>query len=192
MEHYFEPLENDVTLSLVDYSNPTITPDMEKSAASNQINSYAFGGTDLFSLCQHIYQNKAVLLLIKVDNGYWGTTTPTFTTPTYGHFVVAYGYTPNSIKIICSADRDFPLKEIGKQYINSSFIREAGTAIDLPPQEVQKIIDTSTNVASQIVAAPIPTPIPMTSAWDRSTFRHGAQSPRNSGLTFTPTTETSP
>ena len=152
----FEPLENDVTLSLPVYSDKTVvTPDMDSAAAENKILSYAFGTTDFDSLRQHIAQYKAILLLIKCDDGFFGTTTPTFTTPKYGHFVVAYDYTPTSIKIIDSTEREFPLKEIGKQYITSDFIKESGTAIDLPPQEVQKIIDTSTNVASQIVNAPI-------------------------------------
>lgn len=136
----YEPLENDVTLPLATYSElSAITPDMAANAAPKKIQSYAFGNTDFQSLCQYIFQNGAVLLLIKCDDGFWGTSTPTFTTPLYGHFVAADGYDAEHIRVIDSADPNpqFAVKMIGKQYITSAFIIESGTAIDIPPSVKQ-------------------------------------------------------
>ena len=150
----FEPLENDVTLPIETYSAPTaLMADMTANAKPKVIQSYAFGATDFRSLCQHIYQNKAVLLLIKCDNGFWGTATPTFTTPMYGHFVTAFGYDENSIHIIDSADPQIGIKEINEQYITPTFIIESGTALDIP---VAALIEQSQAVAQQIIASSIP------------------------------------
>src|ERR1039458_9851058 len=118
----FEPLENDVTLPLTTYSDPSVvTPDMVTNASAKKIGSYGFGNTDFESLCQAIYQNKAILLLIKCDNGFWGTSTPTFTTPEYGHFITGYGFDSDYIYIVDSADPNdaFAFKKIAKQYVNS-------------------------------------------------------------------------
>jgi hypothetical protein len=131
----FEPLENDVTLPIETYSEASaVTPDLVANAAPKKISSYAFGGTDFQSLCQAIYQNTAVLLLIKCDNGFWGTTTPTFTTATYGHFICAYGYDENNIYAIDSADPSDAdaFKIINREYITSTFFFESGTAVDIP------------------------------------------------------------
>jgi hypothetical protein len=155
----FEPLENDILLPATVYADPSvITPDMTANASAKKISSYAFPNTDFESLCQAIYQNKAVLLLIKCDENFWGTNTPTFTTPKYGHFVVAYGYSSDGIYVVDSADPNdaFAFKKIAKQYINSKFILEAGTAIDLPPAQVQALIKQSASVAQQVVASNIP------------------------------------
>lgn len=132
----FEPLENDVTLPLAAYTDPSaITPEMTANAWPKAIQSYAFAGTDFESLCQAIYQNKAVLLLIKCDDAWWTSTTPTFTTPKYGHFVCADGYSPEGIRVIDSADPNDAqaVKTILKEYITPQFFFEAGTAVDLPP-----------------------------------------------------------
>jgi hypothetical protein len=132
----FEPLEDDVTLAMNVYCDPSVvTPAIDANAAQSLISSYAFGNTNFQSLCQAIYQNNAVILLIKCDDGFWGTSTPTFTTPTYGHFVVAYGYDAEGIYVIDSAEpnNEFALKHILTQYITPQFFFEAGSAIDLPP-----------------------------------------------------------
>lgn len=153
----YEPLENDVTLPIATYSDKSvITPAMDADAANQKITSYAFGNTDFNSLCQHIYQNKAVLLLIKCDGGFWQTTTPTFTQPLYGHFIVAYGYDTEYIYAVDSADPSDinAFKEIAKQYITPTFIIESGTALDIPPALVQQ----SVSVAQAIVASPDLTP----------------------------------
>jgi hypothetical protein len=153
----YEPLENDVTLPLTTYSSiAAITPEMDTDAAGQKISSYAFADTDFDSLCQAIYQNKAVLLLIKCDDGFWGSDTPTFTTPKYGHFVVANGCDETKIRIIDSADKDFPIKYILKQYITPTFIIEAGTAIDISPTQVQQLIDAAKTVTSEVQSSIIP------------------------------------
>jgi hypothetical protein len=132
----FEPLENDVTLPLPAYSEVSaVTPDMTANAKPKAIQSYAFGNTDFESICQTIYQNGAALLLVKCDDGFWGTSAPTFTTPEYGHFVCADGYDENNIRVIDSADPNpqFAVKMIAKQYVTPQFFFESGTAVDIPP-----------------------------------------------------------
>lgn len=149
----FEPLENDVTLPIADYSSPSvITEDMNLEATNHKISSYAFGGTDFQSLCQHTYQNKAVLLLAKVDNGFWGTTTPAFTSPEDGHFFTAYGYDEDYLYIVDSADSAFPFKKIAKQYLTPQFFFESGTALDLPPAVHQALSQGQIETAQQILA----------------------------------------
>lgn len=141
----FEPLESDVTLPIGTSLEPSaITPDMDSNAGLKKIASYGFGYTDFGSLCQYIYKNRAVLLLIKCDDGFWGTAMPTFTTREYGHFIVAFGYDGNSIHIIDWADPNnaFSIKTIEKQYITPEFIFESGTAIDLPPAVKQALTST--------------------------------------------------
>lgn len=131
----FAPLENDVTLPIGEYSSKdAITPEMTANGSARAIETYAFGATDFESVRQHVYQNKAVLLLIKCDNGFWGTTTPTFTTPLYGHFVCATGFTADAIRVIDSADPNdaFAVKMIGKEYFTPQFIYESGTAMNVP------------------------------------------------------------
>jgi hypothetical protein len=151
----YEPLENDVTLPLAAYCDPSaVTPAMDANAATSVISSYAFGATDFASLCQAIYQNKAVIILIKCDDGFWGTSTPTFTTPTYGHFVVAYGYDGEGIYVVDSAEPEnqFAFKHILGQYITPAFFFEAGTAIDLPPA-VKQALTTNTPVPASVTQA---------------------------------------
>jgi hypothetical protein len=151
----YEPLENDILLPLETYCDPSVvTPDMDANAAASTINSYAFSGTDFESLCQAIYQNKAVLILIKCDDGFWGTSTPTFTTPTDGHFICAYGYDENYLYIVDSADPDnnFAFKAIAKEYVTPEFFFEAGTAIVLPPA-VKQTLTTNTPVPASVTQA---------------------------------------
>ena len=154
----FEPLENDITLPLPSYSNKAaITPEMELYAATKKIDSYAFGDTDYESLCQAIYQNGAVLLLIKCDDAFWGTATPTFTTHKYGHFVVADGYDDNGIRIIDCADPNpaYAVKTIAKKYITPKFILESGTAVELAPEVKQALTQAQPALIPQSIA---PTP----------------------------------
>jgi hypothetical protein len=148
----FEPLENDVTLPLTEYCNASlITPEIDANAAQSVISNYAFGNTDFESLCQLIYTKKAVLILLKCDSGFWGTSTPTFTAATYGHFVVAYGYDTTGIWIIDSADpsNEFAFKHIATEYITPTFIYESGTAID--PAQVQAIKSAVVTDAAAVV-----------------------------------------
>jgi hypothetical protein len=150
----YEPLENDVTLPLATYCDPTvITPAMDTDAANQKITTYAFDALTFADLQQAIYQNKAVILLIKCDDGFWGTSTPTFTQALYGHFIVAYGYDETGIWIIDSAEpnNEFALKHIATEYINPSFFFESGTAVDVPTS-VQQVIQNSAIIPTQKTA----------------------------------------
>lgn len=149
----YEPLENDVTLSLPTYCDPSVvTENMGLDATNHKIISYAFDALTFEDLQQAIYQNKAVLILIKCDEGFWGTATPTFTTPTDGHFVVADGYSADAIRVIDSADPNpaFAVKMINKQYIIPQFFYESGTALDVPLAQLQAIVSQASQVAAQI------------------------------------------
>jgi hypothetical protein len=149
----YEPLENDVFLPPSAYADPTaITPDMDASAATHKINSYAFDALTFEDMCQAIYQRKALIILAKVDNGFWGTSTPTFTSPDDGHFFVGYDFdtTTHDLFVIDSADPNdaFALKRIHANYITPQFFFETGTAIELPPAVKTALVNST--------AAPIP------------------------------------
>ena len=89
---------------------------------------------------------------------FWGTATPTFTTPTYGHFVVADGYYADGIRVIDSAEPDsqFAVKKILKAYITPEFIMESGTAVDMTAvqQTVQQVVTQASSIVTQINNAP--------------------------------------
>jgi Peptidase_C39 like family len=151
----YDPLENDVTLPLTQYCDQSVvTPAMDANAATGKISNYAFGLADFDSLCQYIFQNKAVLLLIKCDDGFWGTKTPTFTNAKYGHFIVAYGYDESGVYVIDSADPEdaHAFKFIAKQYITSEFFLESGTAVNVPPSVKQALSAQQISLAQQILA----------------------------------------
>lgn len=151
----FEPLENDVTLALPSYADPAaVTPGMDQDAGLRKIASYGFTTTDLASLKQAVFLNKAVLLLIKCDEGFWHTKTPTFTTPKWGHFICQFGYDDAGIWVIDSADPDDAnaIKHIANEYIQPQFIVEAGTAVNLPPSVVQALTAGQKAIALQILA----------------------------------------
>ncbi len=160
-ENLFDPLENDTTLPIGDYANPAaLTPDETTDASTRLIASYAFdetaGGPTYDSIADAIWQHKSVVLLIKCDSGFWGTSTPTFTNPTYGHFVDAYDWDDErgGIWALDSAEPNdaLALKFIAKQYIQPQFIREAGTTVDLPPSVHQALSAGQIDVAKQILA----------------------------------------
>ncbi|HVB33703.1 MAG TPA: hypothetical protein VNJ52_04935 [Patescibacteria group bacterium] len=141
-QNTFAPLENDTLLPLAQYLDPSVlTPAMLAESKNNLIKSYAFdetpGGPTYDSIADAVNQWKAVILLIKCDEGFWGTSTPTFTTPKYGHFILAYDWDDNTgeLLIVDSAEPDeqFALKRIAKQYIQPQFFLEAGTTVDIPP-----------------------------------------------------------
>ncbi len=133
---------NDITLPLKEYSSMKITEEMVNDAQPRIISSYAFlEDISIESLRQAIYLNKAVLLLMYVDDGFFGTTTPTFTSKKYGHFVVAVNYNQGGIFVFDSTEKDLTksIKFIANKYI--SFVREAGTAVDLNSIEVKKLTE---------------------------------------------------
>ena len=142
----FEPLENDVLLPAETYCNPSaVTPAEDADAANHKIISYGFDALTFPALQQAIYQNKAVILLIHCDSGFWGTSTPTFNTTPYTHFIVAYGYDAENIYIVDSADPNsaFAFKAIHKQYVTPQFFLESGTALDMPVAQLQQIVQSA-------------------------------------------------
>lgn len=147
----FEPLENNVALPCDanpgDYLDPNaIAPAMDTDAANHKIlPDVEYDALTYEALCQSIYQHKAVIILIKVDDGFWGTVNPTFTQPLYGHFVTCYGYDETGIWVIDSADPsdEFAFKHIATEYITPTFFFESGTAVDALPVEQEVVSDAS-------------------------------------------------
>lgn len=117
------------------YANPTITDEMIADAKNNRIkDNYAFDyAPTKEGLKYYIFQYKAVILLIHCDDGFFGTTRPTFTQKKYGHFVVAYGYNDEGIMILDSTEDnlDLSLKLIPWYALINGFIYELGTAVNL-------------------------------------------------------------
>ena len=136
----FDFVGNDVSLSLENYTNASLTPSILDNAHPRVIKSYAFiddgGSVSIQDLKQAIYQNGAVLILISLDNGFFGTKNPVFTTKKYRHFVVAANYDEDSFYIIDSTEKDFSFSV--KRMLNKdiSFVIEAGTAVDLPDEVI--------------------------------------------------------
>lgn len=136
----YSMLPNDYTITLQQYSDlGLITSEMDNNANPRVIETYAFvNDLSLEGLKNAIYQNKAVLMRIVVDEGFFRTTTPTFTQAKWGHLVCACGYDKDNILIIDSTEEEFPIKKIHKQYLR--FITEAGTAVDADTELVRKLI----------------------------------------------------
>jgi hypothetical protein len=85
------------------------------------------------------------------DNGFFGTTTPTFTEKSYGHFVVAYGYDEDGV---CVADSTEPTSSFSYKYIPRSafeggFIRQGATAVNIPNWQLIGL--TSPNAVKRFV-----------------------------------------
>jgi hypothetical protein len=151
----YEPLENDVLLPVQTYCDPSaVTPAMDADAGNNKILSYGFDALTFDALKQAIYQNKAVIVLIKMDNGFFGTINPTFTTPTNGHFVCAYAYDETGIWVVDSADpeNEFAFKHIATEYITPEFFFESGAA--LLPAALAPIVQEAAAIVPEIESAP--------------------------------------
>lgn len=131
-------LPDAIALPLADYSSPSaITQAMDDDAQPSVGGAYAFGATDEQSIKRAIYQSGCAILLLKVDEGFWGTDTPTFSTGKWGHFVVADGFAKNYIRVYDSADPNpsYRVKNINTKYLN--FVQEIGTQIDLSDRWVR-------------------------------------------------------
>jgi len=125
----YDLFPTDYRLSLEQLSEDNTTKEQDENAQLKVIKSYAFGNTDFESIKQDIYKNKAVLLLSDIGDTWWRKIfINLFTKKDGGHFYVAYGYTKSTIKIIDSADKAEPKKQLVAGYK----IRESGTAIDIP------------------------------------------------------------
>ena len=132
----------DPNTSLDVYSNPTLLSSMDEEAQLNVIRpTYGFlsSGFSLQDLRSAIYTFKVVGILIRCDDGFWGSKFPTFTTKKYGHFVLAYGYDENGIKVVDSTEIAIPLKYINNLYF--PFIQEVGTTTDVPYADIKAMIE---------------------------------------------------
>lgn len=152
----FEPLENDTTLAIADYLNPSaVTPAMIADANARTIQSYAFGNADYDSIADAVWNFKSAILLAKVDEGFWGTSTPTFTTPKWGHFFTAYDWddADGFIYVVDSAEPNpaYALKKIAKKYITPTFFFELGTTVDLPPSVHAALSQQQVSLATKII-----------------------------------------
>lgn len=146
----FEPLENNVTDP--NYFDPAVvTPAEDAEAAQHKVTNFAYDALTFNALCQAIDQYKAVALLIKCDDQFWGTATPTFTTPEYGHFIVAVGHSTTALQIIDSADPNpaYRVKLIDQKYVTPTFFIESGTATDILPL-LQKVVSDSAEAVQDV------------------------------------------
>jgi hypothetical protein len=158
----FEPLENDVSLPLTAYLDPTaVTPNDDLEATNHKDVDFAYNDTvNLQTISAAVYQWKAVILLIKCDEGFWGTSNPTFTQPLYGHFVTAYDWDETGIWVVDSAEPNlaYSLKHIDQKYLTPEFFFELGTAVDALPVEQEIVTDTTDavqDVAEDTQAPPV-------------------------------------
>lgn len=137
-------LNESISQSLEDYTDSTpITPEMEEEANVRIGNKYAFVRVpDFEDVKQAIWNNKACILLLRGDNGFWETTETSFNIIKWGHFAVAYGWDETGIWIVDSAEREdkYGFKHIDKKYFPSQFCVELGTSIDLADSWVKMLI----------------------------------------------------
>jgi hypothetical protein len=154
----FEPLENNVTDP--NYYDPSIlTPDEDQMAGEHKVTNFAYDALSFNALCQAVDQYKAVIILIKCDDGLWGTTTPTFTNPEYGHFIVACGHSTTALQVIDSADPnpECRVKMIDEKYVTPQFFIESGTATDIFPI-VQNVVSDAALTVQEIAQDTTATP----------------------------------
>ena len=130
-------LPNDYTQTLQQYSDASVITDEMAQNGQTRVILPNYGFIDnptVDELKQAIFQNNAVIVLIRCDGGFFGTSTPSFTKETYGHFIVAYGFddAEQIFYTIDSAEKDntLALKKINYKYI--SFIKEVGTCVEAP------------------------------------------------------------
>jgi hypothetical protein len=158
----YEPLQNDVTLPLAAYLDPTaVTENDDLEATNHKDVDFAYNDTvNLQTVASAVYQWKAVILLLKCDDGFWGTANPTFTQPLYGHFVTAYDWDDTGVWVVDSAEPNlaYSRKHIDQKYLTSEFFFELGTAVDALPVEHQIVTDASEavqDVAEDTQASPV-------------------------------------
>ena len=148
----YDVLGNDYSLPIDKYSDKSVvTEEMKESANPFVIGSYAFlTSLDMYSMKQAIYKNRVSIILMQVGPGFWHTNYPKDEERPWGHFVIATGYTKDSIRILESADPDsqFATKYLDKDYIRA--IREFGTCVDIPNNLVP-ILKKKLSILKQLV-----------------------------------------
>lgn len=144
---------NSVSLPYKEYKDYTkITYSAYYDAQPRIIKAYGFVSDLSFEgLKRAIYQNNGLLLLIDVGNEYFsGGKAVVPSKVISGHLVYAYGFTKTKIKYIDSIfkDKSLSFRWIEKDYI--PFVREAGTAIDIPNWQV-KMLTSKIEILKKLV-----------------------------------------
>jgi hypothetical protein len=139
-------MANNVDLSLDTYAHPLITQVMKDNAANHKISTYAFlSDTSFDGLKRAIYQNKAVILGIRVGSEFWTAPNGTISwdeadilplrTPKVivsGHYITAHSYDENYIYFANSFGPTWGRNGhgyFGKDYL--PFVGQCATAVDL-------------------------------------------------------------
>jgi len=138
---------NDIHLPKAQYADASRIPQAAKEdAAKNKIGPFAVSyNPSLDRTKQIIWQNQATILLIYCDDGFFGTTAPTFTEKKYGHFVVGCQYDEDHTYAIDSTEPTsaYSLKAIPRAAFDNGFVREAWTAVDIPNWQLVGITSQS-------------------------------------------------
>ena len=79
------------------------------------------------------------------------SSSPTFTTKKYGHFVVAHGYDESNVYIVDSTEptRAYSYKKIPYTAFDQGFVRQAATAVNIPNWQLRGL--TSPNAVKRWV-----------------------------------------
>jgi hypothetical protein len=158
---------NDVMLDVPTYSNASLIPQTAFDVAKNRLVKSYVSVTDLSmdGLKQAIYQNKVVLLGVKVGSEWWTAKSGVSTwnaadifplrppqTVISGHAIVAYGYDANYIYLRNSWSTTWG--QNGNGYFGADyipFVQEAWTFMDLAPEVVQQL-KNKISILTQLVA----------------------------------------
>lgn len=142
-------LPNVLAPSMAEYTDPsTLTNEQENDAYPHGITSYAFTDNPSWEqLRQAIYQNKAIIALVDIGDGWWingwseSATCPLkFGSPAGKHFIVLWGYDDKYIYFRNSWGTQWGKN--GDGYFDRSYlshILSIGTAIDGPSIKQQVI-----------------------------------------------------
>lgn len=124
---------------IAEYSKDDTTKEQNDNAKPRMVGTYGFTGTNPEKIKRAIYDNGAVILLIRFGNEYWNKkVVDTNGNRQDGHFVIAYGWQKdNSWEIYCSADKRHPFKTLKPSFR----IEDGGVMTDVPDSEVRDMID---------------------------------------------------
>jgi len=161
-------LVEDTTLPVATYSEQSlITPQITSDAQPNVLQSYAYNDNPSWQqVCEDIYVNKAVILLVQVGKE-WYTAPDGVETwqesqiapirpPAQiidGHFICAYGYDANYIYFINSWSTSWCRQGIGYFAQNyAPFFVEDGTEVIPPVGFVPALVQQKVSLLQRIIA----------------------------------------
>jgi hypothetical protein len=135
-------LPTDFSLSETSQAYTTLTEAQKDNAQPRIIDKFAITYIPTQDQVKDIMiKDGVVILLLRFDSTWFsGEVHETNGALTYGHFVVAFGYDENYIYVLDSADAVNPIKKVGKQFMISA----VGSAIDLPDEEVKRLVSQRT------------------------------------------------